>query len=123
MRKIKKGKQEQMQLNLVKNPDILAEIGKAKKGQLVVGFAAETHDLEAHTLRKLESKDLDLIVANDVSRPQAGFEVDTNLVRLYYRNGESEQWPLMSKFEVADRLLDCVIRLRRPAPVQREEGQ
>lgn len=123
MRKIKKGKQEQMQLNLVKNPDILAEIGKAKKGQLVVGFAAETHDLEAHALRKLESKDLDLIVANDVSRPQAGFEVDTNLVRLYYRNGESEQWPLMSKFEVADRLLDCVIRLRRPAPVQREEGQ
>ncbi|MGE4544910.1 MAG: bifunctional phosphopantothenoylcysteine decarboxylase/phosphopantothenate--cysteine ligase CoaBC [Pedobacter sp.] len=112
VQKIKKGGEDCLQLSLVKNPDILAEIGKAKKGQLVIGFAAETHDLEAHALRKLQSKDLDLIVANDVTCPQAGFDVDTNLVRLFYRNGKTEQWPLMSKAEVADRLLDCVACLR-----------
>jgi phosphopantothenoylcysteine decarboxylase/phosphopantothenate--cysteine ligase len=110
--KIKKGTGEQVQLTLTKNPDILAEVGRAKKGQLVIGFAAETEDLEAHALRKLQSKNLDLIVANDVSCPQAGFEVDTNLVRLFYRNGASEQWPLLSKSEVADRLLDRVVHLR-----------
>lgn len=112
VQKIKKGGEDCLQLSLVKNPDILAEIGKAKKNQLVIGFAAETHDLEAHALRKLQSKNLDLIVANDVSCPQAGFDVDTNLVRLFYRNGKTEQWPLMSKVEVADRLLECVARLR-----------
>jgi phosphopantothenoylcysteine decarboxylase/phosphopantothenate--cysteine ligase len=112
VQKIKKGGEDCLQLSLVKNPDILAEIGKAKKGQLVIGFAAETQDLEAHALRKLESKDLDLIVANDVTCPQAGFDVDTNLVRLFYRNGKTEQWPLMSKAEVSDRLLDCVACLR-----------
>ena len=112
VQKIKKGGEDCLQLSLVKNPDILAEIGKAKKGQLVIGFAAETHDLETHALRKLQSKNLDLIVANDVTCPQAGFDVDTNLVRLFYRNGKTEQWPLMSKAEVADRLLECVARLR-----------
>ncbi len=110
-RKIKKGGEDQMQLTLVKNPDILAEVSKAKKGQLVIGFAAETDELATHAVRKLESKDLDLIVANDVTCPQAGFDVDTNLVRLFYRNGETEQWPLMSKAQVADRLLGCVVRL------------
>lgn len=112
MQKIKKGKPEQLEMTLVKNPDILAAVAKAKKEQLVIGFAAETHDLESHALAKLKSKDLDLIVANDVSCPQAGFNVDTNLVRLFYRDGTSEQWPLMSKLEVADRLLGCIGRLR-----------
>lgn len=112
VQKIKKGGEEQLQLTLVKNPDILAEVGKVKKGQLVIGFAAETHDLEAHALGKLQNKDLDLIVANDVTCPHAGFDVDTNLVRLFYRDGNTEQWPLMSKTEVADRLLGCVARLR-----------
>lgn len=112
VQKIKKNGEDHLQLSLVKNPDILAEIGKVKKGQLVIGFAAETHELEAHALRKLQSKDLDLIVANDVTCPQAGFDVDTNLVRLFYRDGKTEQWPLMSKAEVADRLLDCVACLR-----------
>lgn len=112
VQKIKKGKPEQLELTLVKNPDILAAVAKAKKEQLVIGFAAETHDLESHAKAKLKSKNLDLIVANDVSCPQAGFDVDTNLVRLFYRDGTSEQWPLMSKLEVADRLLECVGRLR-----------
>jgi len=112
LQKIKKGEDELLQLSLVKNPDILAEVGKVKKDQLVIGFAAETHELEAHALRKLQSKDLDLIVANDVTCPQAGFDVDTNLVRLFYRNGKTEKWPLLSKAEVAERLLECVARLR-----------
>lgn len=115
-RKIKKGGTEEMQLTLVRNPDILAGIGRARAGQLVVGFAAETHDLETQALRKLRGKNLDLIVANDVSCPQAGFEVDTNLVRLFYRDGRTEQWPLMSKAEVADRLLERIICLRRGTP-------
>lgn len=120
---MKKGKADEAQLTLVKNPDILAEVGKVKKGQLVIGFAAETHDLENHALRKLKSKNLDVIVANDVGCPQAGFEVDTNLVRLFYRDGNSEQWPLMSKLEVADRLLDCVVRLRHHATAGEGDGQ
>lgn len=123
VQKMKKGKADEAQLTLVKNPDILAEVGKVKKGQLVIGFAAETHDLENHALRKLKSKNLDVIVANDVGCPQAGFEVDTNLVRLFYRDGNSEQWPLMSKLEVADRLLDCVVRLRHHATAGEGDGQ
>lgn len=116
VQKIKKGKPEQLEMALVKNPDILAAVAQAKTEQLVIGFAAETHDLESHALAKLKSKNLDLIVANDVSCPQAGFDVDTNLVRLFYRDGTSEQWPLMSKLEVADRLLGCVERLRSREP-------
>ncbi|ABA89252.1 phosphopantothenylcysteine decarboxylase and phosphopantothenate--cysteine ligase [Syntrophotalea carbinolica DSM 2380] len=122
VQKIKKGKPEQVEMALVKNPDILAAVAQAKTEQLVIGFAAETHDLESHALAKLKSKNLDLIVANDVSCPQAGFDVDTNLVRLFYRDGTSEQWPLMSKLEVADRLLGCVERLRsRESSIQ--DGQ
>jgi phosphopantothenoylcysteine decarboxylase/phosphopantothenate--cysteine ligase len=111
--KIKKGQGAQLVLALEKNPDILAELGQLKTTQLLVGFAAETADLVENARKKLESKNLDLIVANDVSRSDAGFEVDTNAVRLFYRDGSSEELPLLSKDEVAQQLLDRIGRLRR----------
>lgn len=112
--KIKKGSVAQVELTLQKNPDILAELGQHKTTQLLVGFAAETADLVENARKKLETKNLDLIVANDVSRSDAGFDVDTNAVRLLYRDGSSEELPLLSKDDVAQQLLDRIIRLRHP---------
>jgi phosphopantothenoylcysteine decarboxylase / phosphopantothenate---cysteine ligase len=97
-------------LDLVENPDILAELGcrKAVGRPLLVGFAAETQELLANATEKLKKKNLDMIVANDVSRHDSGFEVDTNAVKVIYRDGRVEDWDLMSKEEVAERLLDRV---------------
>lgn len=107
--KIKKG-QEIFSLELERNPDILEELGAEKTGSgcLLVGFAAETEDLTAHAKEKLRSKNLDMIVANDVSREDAGFEADTNLVKLLYKDGRVEDLPLMSKAEVAHHVLDRI---------------
>ncbi|HZP14938.1 MAG TPA: phosphopantothenoylcysteine decarboxylase, partial [Nocardioides sp.] len=87
-------------------------------GQVLVGFAAETDDVEANALRKLRSKRLDLIVANDVSAPGAGFEHDTNHVTIFGADGSKEALPLTSKQEVAGVVLDAVARLLRPQPQQ-----
>jgi phosphopantothenoylcysteine decarboxylase/phosphopantothenate--cysteine ligase len=95
-------------LRLVRNPDILQGLGRRKGRRLLIGFAAETGDLEARALRKLRSKNLDLIVANDVSATDAGFAVDTNRVELLDRTGRREQLPLLSKEEVAGRLCDWI---------------
>jgi len=97
-------------IELVLNPDILAELGRVKgKGRrILVGFAAETTDLLVHAKEKLEKKNLDMIVANDVSRSDAGFDAETNLVKILYRDGSAEDLPLMSKQEVADHLLDRI---------------
>jgi len=110
--KIKKLEEIQT-LELVRNPDILAELGCSKQDRrcLLVGFAAETQDLLANASEKLRQKNIDMIVANDVSREDAGFEVDTNAVRLIYRDGHVEELPLMTKQEVADHILDRVKRL------------
>jgi phosphopantothenoylcysteine decarboxylase/phosphopantothenate--cysteine ligase len=104
--KIKKGQENQI-LEMVKNPDILAELGSAKgdSPRVLVGFSAETEDLAANARQKLEKKNLDMIVANDVSREDAGFESDMNLVKIMYRDGHVEEFPLMTKDEVADQLL------------------
>jgi phosphopantothenoylcysteine decarboxylase/phosphopantothenate--cysteine ligase len=97
-------------LDLIENPDILAELGsrKSEGRPLLVGFAAETQDLLAHATEKLKRKNLDMMVANDVSRHDAGFEVDTNAVKVIYRDGRVEEWALMAKEEVAGRLLDRI---------------
>ncbi len=108
--KVKKGGEEQAVLSLQRNPDILAELGRLKGQQLLVGFAAETDDLLANAGKKLETKNLDLIVANDVSQPGSGFDGDTNAVQLLYRDGQREELPLMSKDEVAWALLDRIVR-------------
>ena len=107
--KIKKGRGVQT-LELVENPDILAELGCSRGNSrcLLVGFAAETQDLIANAQEKLKKKNLDLIVVNDVSREDAGFEADTNAVKIVYRDGRMEELPLMTKGEVADQLLDRI---------------
>lgn len=111
--KIKKQGGEPMTFTLVENPDVAATLGKAKRsGQVFVGFAAETNDVLAHAKDKLTRKNLDMIVANDVTRPGAGFDVDTNIVTLITKDGQ-EALPMMSKAEVAERILDRALALRR----------
>ena len=103
----------QLAIELEKTPDILAEIGQDKGGRLLVGFAAETEDLLANAGSKLERKNLDLIVANDVSQEGAGFNVDTNIVKLLFRDGRVEELPIMAKDELAGVILERVQALRR----------
>ena len=111
--KIKKQGGEPMTFTLVENPDVAATLGKAKRsGQVFVGFAAETNDVLAHARDKLARKNLDMIVANDVTRPGAGFDVDTNIVTLITKDGQ-EALPMMSKAEVAQLILDRALALRR----------
>jgi phosphopantothenoylcysteine decarboxylase/phosphopantothenate--cysteine ligase len=95
-------------LELVRTPDILGEV----KGNFIkVGFAAESDDLVANARKKLEGKKLDLIVANDITDRKSGFGVDTNKVTLIDKKGKVEKLPLMSKREVADKILDRVVGL------------
>jgi phosphopantothenoylcysteine decarboxylase / phosphopantothenate---cysteine ligase len=99
-------------LELVRNPDILADLGASRPpGQppLLVGFAAETDDIERHGREKLQRKGADLLVVNDVSGPDAGFEVDTNQVLMLGRDGSRVEVALTSKAEVAARILDEVV--------------
>ena len=93
-------------LELERTPDILDAVRPLKQGRIHIGFAAETENLQAEARRKLEQKDLDLIVANDVSRADAGFAVDTNAVTLIPREGELRVLPVMRKTEVAEVILD-----------------
>ena len=109
--KLKKRAGEPLVLTLVENPDIAKAVGERKRpGQVLVGFAAETQDLLANAKRKLAGKNLDLIVANDVTAEGAGFGTDTNLVTLITREGETAL-PLMSKREVAGRIWDAAMTL------------
>ncbi len=106
--KIKKGSDSTLTLELQRNPDILAELGRLPGERLLVGFAAETEQLLDNARRKLQDKNLDLIVANDLTAMGAGFAGDTNVVRLIYRNGRVEDLPQMSKELLAHRLLDRI---------------
>ncbi len=103
--KIKKTQDEWM-LPLVKNPDILYELGRHKKRQILIGFAAETQNVLEYARGKLEKKNLDYIVANDVTEDGAGFNTDTNRILMISRTGEVERFPLMRKTELADIILD-----------------
>jgi phosphopantothenoylcysteine decarboxylase / phosphopantothenate---cysteine ligase len=106
-------------IELVRNPDILAELGASRppgRPPLLVGFAAETDDVERHGQQKLERKGADLLVINDVSGPDAGFEVDTNQVLVLGRDGSRIDVPLTSKAEVAARILDEVVARLGEAP-------
>ena len=111
--KLKKG--DFATIELQKNPDILAELGGMERRPFLVGFAAETDMLEQYAERKLNDKNLDMIVANDVSRADAGFNVDTNRALLLFRDGRSEELGLLSKDELACRILDHVIVARQSA--------
>lgn len=99
---------DEMTLALTKNPDILAELGSLKQRPLLVGFAAETDNLDACATKKLKDKNLDMIVANDVSQMDAGFNVDTNRARLFFKDGRTSECPLMSKDKLAAVILDHV---------------
>lgn len=110
--KIKKQSGEPFVLTLVENPDIAKAVGSRKKaGQILVGFAAETQNVLKNAQNKLEKKNLDLIVANDVTADGAGFGVDTNIVTFITKEGICSL-PKMSKREVAERILDKVLSLR-----------
>lgn len=107
--KIKKLQAEGMTIQLQKNPDILAGLGAMQQRPFLVGFAAETDKLEEYAAKKLREKNLDMIVANDVSQDDAGFNVDTNRALLLFRDGRSEECRLMSKDELAGTILDRVV--------------
>jgi phosphopantothenoylcysteine decarboxylase / phosphopantothenate---cysteine ligase len=98
-------------LRLAPNPDILATVARKKGDRLIVGFAAETDRVAENARKKLQEKDADLIVANDVTAAGAGFDVDTNVVTLFARDGRDVALPKLTKREVADRILDEVVRL------------
>jgi phosphopantothenoylcysteine decarboxylase/phosphopantothenate--cysteine ligase len=110
--KIKK-EQENFVLSLTRTPDILAEVGARKGDRILVGFAAETRALLENARQKLIRKNLDWIVANDVTKPGSGFATETNQVTLISREGTLEELPEMSKEEVAWVILDRVLDTRR----------
>jgi phosphopantothenoylcysteine decarboxylase/phosphopantothenate--cysteine ligase len=99
-------------LELVRNPDILAEVCSEKGDRIVVGFAAESHDLVESARRKLERKGCDLIVANDITREESGFDADSNAVVFVWPGGEIEELPSLPKADVAGQLFDRVEKLR-----------
>lgn len=114
--KIKKST-DVFQLKLEKTTDILTEVAKSRRpGQLMIGFAAETDNVLIHAREKLVSKDLDAIVANDVSRDGAGFDSENNAAVILFRDrAETVEIPLMSKVEAAHRILDEIVKLRSEA--------
>ncbi len=121
-KKIKRGA-ARLTLELEPTPDILADAAREKGDRILVGFAAETDHLAEHAREKLAAKGADLIVANDVLEQGAGFDQDTNIVSLFSRAGHEVTLPRMSKFDVANRVLDEVLYLRhgsRRAPVARD---
>ena len=109
--KMKRGG-DAIRLDFVPNPDIVAELGARKRQQIVVGFAAETESLVENARAKLHRKNLDLLVANDVTREDSGFDVDTNAVTLLDRDGTVTPLPVMSKDAVADRIHDWFLQYK-----------
>ena len=106
--KIKKATDDALTIVLDKNPDILKKLGELKTKQFLVGFAAETQNLLANATEKIKKKNLDMIVANDVTVAGAGFNCDTNVVKFLFPNGEVKNLEKMSKLEVAQALLNEV---------------
>ena len=104
-------KQETMTLELVKNPDILASLGERKQQQKLIGFAAETQDVITYGKEKVRKKNLDMLVANDVSKSNAGFDVDTNEVTFIYPGDQIVSLPNMSKLDVAERIIQALAEL------------
>jgi len=105
--KIKKTDQS-LSVKLEKNPDIISEIGKVKGNRILVGFAMETQNLLANARAKLKSKNLDLIVANNLREKGAGFQTDTNIITIIDRMDHKETLPIMTKNDVAMKILDRV---------------
>ena len=101
-----------LEVRLEPNADILKELSQRKDGKLLVGFAAETGNLEANAEKKLREKNLDMIIANDVTKEGSGFDGDTNIVTIFDRRGATRSLPLMSKDEVAEQIFDHLLNLK-----------
>ena len=118
-KKIKKGGSDTT-LALERTKDILEELGKKKGNRILVGFAAETEDLIANAKKKLVEKNLDFIVVNDVTKPGAGFGLDTNQIKILYPSGKVRDLPLMAKEEVSQFILDDVVELLKQRKVSKK---
>jgi len=108
-------------LELERTRDILGEIGRKKGDRILIGFAAETENLIGNASKKLMEKNLDFIVVNDVTKPGAGFGLDTNQVKILYPSGEVKDLPLMSKEEVSEFILDDVVKLLKQKRIDKTE--
>ena len=105
--KIKKS-EDNLTIQLTRNPDILQELGKQKEHQILVGFAAETEELLKNAKEKLQKKNLDFIIANNIAKEGSGVQVDTNMATFIYKDGTINKHPMMSKTELANVILDEV---------------
>ena len=110
--KIKRGEQS-FTLELDPTPDILAELGRGKRDQVLIGFAAETNSVAENARGKLARKGADMIVANDVTQEGAGFDTNTNIVTIFLRDGREIPVPKMGKFDVANRILDYALEIQK----------
>lgn len=115
--KIKKKTDDALTVVMDKNPDILKTLGAKKEQQVLVGFAAETQNLLANAREKVVKKNLDMIVANDVTAAGAGFNSDTNIVKFLFANGDVRELEQMPKVDVANKILDEAIRIRNKRQV------
>lgn len=110
-KKIKRG-EGPIEVRLEPNPDILKEIGAQKDGRILVGFAAETEELTANAKKKLREKNLDIVVANDITAEGSGFDGDTNIATILDRHGVSRELSLMSKDDLADQIYNCFLAVK-----------
>ncbi|MBI2486553.1 MAG: bifunctional phosphopantothenoylcysteine decarboxylase/phosphopantothenate--cysteine ligase CoaBC [Deltaproteobacteria bacterium] len=115
--KLKKSSKE-FTLQLKRTEDILLDVGKRKNGRIVVGFAAEGEDIVENALGKLRKKNADLIVANDILKPGVGFGEDMNIVYFVDKWGKVQELPIMTKTEVAERIFDKIIEIKRQTSIQ-----
>jgi phosphopantothenoylcysteine decarboxylase/phosphopantothenate--cysteine ligase len=106
-----KKQSDELVVKMAKTEDILESLGKRKQHQVLVGFAAETEDLEKNALDKLKRKNLDLIVGNLIGAPDSGFAADTNKMKLFFKDGHVEDLPVMDKDAAAHALLDRIVGL------------
>jgi phosphopantothenoylcysteine decarboxylase / phosphopantothenate---cysteine ligase len=112
--KIKKDGRDTLTLELKKTADILGQVAENRHDRLlVIGFAAETSDVTGYARSKMEKKGLDIVVANDITKEGAGFDVDTNIATIITRNGNEKDLPLMSKRELAHKIIDEIVSLRK----------
>lgn len=112
--KMKKADRETLQLELVRNPDILSIAAQNRRQrQLIIGFAAETQNVKEYAKEKLEKKGLDMVIANDITQPGSGFDTETNIASIIFPDGRASiDLPLMSKPDLANRILDEIAKLR-----------
>lgn len=116
--KLKKSSEALHVLELEPTEDIVATLGSRRSHQVLVGFAAETHDVVSAAKKKLQSKDVDLIVANQVGIPDSGFESDSNAATLIFRQGKIKELPLMPKRRLADHILDAAVEVCHNPPTR-----